>query len=78
MKSDEMFQNRNFAIVYFLDCLSNLEMPQTMRLGVTLSVYSFLVLFTGLNWNFSLNLWSLQITALIELVGLEQGHSMSF
>ena len=73
-----MFQNRNFAIVYFLDCLSNLEMPQTMRLGVTLSVYSFLVLFTGLNWNFSLNLWSLQITALIELVGLEQGHSMSF
>ena len=73
-----MFQNRDFAIVYFLDCLSNLEMPQTMRLGVTLSVYSFLVLFTGLNWNFSLNLWSLQITALIELVGLEQGHSMSF
>ena len=73
-----MFQNRDFAIVYFLDCLSNLELPQTMRLGVTLSVYSFLVLFTGLNWNFSLNLWSLQITALIELVGLEQGHSMSF
>ena len=69
-------ENGDFDIVYFLDRLSNFEMRQTMRVGVTGPVYNFLVLMTGFNLKFTLNLWGLKITASNKLVRFEQGHAM--
>ena len=68
-------ENGDFDVVYLLDRLSNLEMHVDHAAYYDCISIQLSSVNDGFYWDFSFNLWWLQITALIELVGLEQGYS---